>query len=44
MSIVNQTEMVEFVSKEFPQASFVLESFDEDSVTIRRKIDIARRY
>lgn len=30
--------MEEFLSKEFPQASFLLESFDEGSVTIRRKI------
>ena len=39
MSTINKTEMEEFLSKEFPQASFVLESFDEGSVTIRRKID-----
>ena len=32
--------METFFSKEFPQADFVLESFDEDSVTIRRKIGI----
>lgn len=28
-----------FFIKEFPQANFVLESFDTDSVTIRRKVD-----
>lgn len=28
-----------FFTKEFPQANFVLESFDTDSVTIRRKVD-----
>ena len=39
MSTINKAEMEEFLSKEFPQASFVLESFDEGSVTIRRKID-----
>ena len=39
MSTINKTEMEAFLSKEFPQASFVLESFDEGSVTIRRKID-----
>jgi len=31
--------MEEFISREFPQANFLLESFDEDSVTIRRKVD-----
>jgi len=31
--------MEAFFSKEFPQASFVIESFDEGSVTIRRKVD-----
>lgn len=31
--------MEAFLSREFPQASFLLESFDEDSVTIRRKVD-----
>ncbi|MDA0281287.1 MAG: PaaI family thioesterase [Proteobacteria bacterium] len=39
MSIVSKMEMEEFFSKEFPQASFVIESFDEGSVTIRRKVD-----
>lgn len=38
MSKVSKVEMEEFLSKEFPQASFLLESFDEGSVTIRRKI------
>jgi uncharacterized protein (TIGR00369 family) len=31
--------MEEFISKVFPQANFLLESFDEDSVTIRRKVN-----
>jgi uncharacterized protein (TIGR00369 family) len=31
--------MEAFFSEEFPQASFVIESFDEGSVTIRRKVD-----
>lgn len=39
MAKVNKTEMNAFLAKEFPQAKFVLESFDENSVTIRRKID-----
>lgn len=39
MSKVNKAEMEEFISREFPQASFLLESFDEDSVTVRRKVD-----
>jgi len=39
MSIVSKMEMETFFSKEFPQASFVIESFDEGSVTIRRKVD-----
>lgn len=39
MSIVSKTEMEEFFTKEFPQASFTIESFDEGSVTIRRKVD-----
>ncbi len=39
MSKVNKAEMEEFLSREFPQASFLLESFDEDSVTVRRKVD-----
>ncbi|PCI79768.1 MAG: thioesterase [SAR86 cluster bacterium] len=30
--------MEEFLSKEFPQANFLIESFDEDSVTIRRTV------
>jgi uncharacterized protein (TIGR00369 family) len=39
MSIVSKMEMEAFFSKEFPQASFVIESFDEGSVAIRRKVD-----
>jgi len=39
LSTVSKTEMEEFFSKEFPQAEFVLGSFDEGSVTIRRKVD-----
>ena len=39
MSIVSKSEMEEFFSKEFPQADFVIESFDEGSVTIRGKVD-----
>ena len=39
MSIVSKMEMEGFFSKEFPQASFVIESFDEGSVAIRRKVD-----
>ena len=39
MSIVSKTEMEAFFSEEFPQASFVIEPFDEGSVTIRRKVD-----
>ena len=39
MSIVSKSEMEVFFSKEFPQADFVIESFDEGSVTIRRKVD-----
>jgi uncharacterized protein (TIGR00369 family) len=39
LSIVSKTEMEAFFSEEFPQASFVIESFDEGSVTIRRKVD-----
>jgi uncharacterized protein (TIGR00369 family) len=31
--------MEAFFSEEFPQASFVIESFDEGSVTIKRKVD-----
>lgn len=31
--------MSAFFSREFPQANFLLDSFDEDSVTIRRKVD-----
>ena len=41
MSKVKKSEMEEFLSREFPQASFLLESFDEDSVTIRRKVGVA---
>jgi len=36
---VSKREMNVFFLKEFPQAKFVLESFDEDSITVRRKID-----
>ncbi|MFT7471804.1 MAG: hypothetical protein ACI8XU_001700 [Kiritimatiellia bacterium] len=39
MSIVSKMEMEAFFSKEFPQANFAIESFDEGSVTIRRKVD-----
>jgi uncharacterized protein (TIGR00369 family) len=39
LSIVSKTEMEAFFSEEFPQVSFVIESFDEGSVTIRRKVD-----
>ena len=39
MSIVSKMEMEKFFFKEFPQANFVIESFDEGSVTIRRKVD-----
>jgi uncharacterized protein (TIGR00369 family) len=38
LSKVNKAEMEAFISSEFPQASFLLESFDEDSVTVRRKV------
>ncbi|HAJ75599.1 MAG TPA: thioesterase [Gammaproteobacteria bacterium] len=31
--------MEAFFSREFPRANFVLEAFDEDSVTIRRKVE-----
>jgi uncharacterized protein (TIGR00369 family) len=31
--------MEAFFTEEFPQAKFVLESFDEDSVTVRCKVD-----
>jgi uncharacterized protein (TIGR00369 family) len=37
---VGKTDMETFFIEEFPQAKFVLESFDEDSVTVRRKVDI----
>jgi uncharacterized protein (TIGR00369 family) len=36
---VSKTEMEAFFTEEFPQAKFVLESFDEDSVTVRCKVD-----
>lgn len=39
MAKVDELEMNAFISKEFPQARFVLESFDKGSTTIRRKID-----
>lgn len=39
MARLSKTEMEDFFSKEFPQAKFVLESFDQHSITIRRKID-----
>jgi len=39
LSIGSKTEMEAFFSEEFPQASFVIESFDEGSVTIKRKVD-----
>ncbi len=38
MPKVSKTEMDAFLSKEFPQANFVLESFDTDSITVRRKV------
>ncbi|PCJ27563.1 MAG: thioesterase [SAR86 cluster bacterium] len=31
--------MEAFFFREFPQANFIVESFDEDSITIRRKVD-----
>ena len=36
---VSKTEMEAFFSREFHQANFVFEAFDEDAVTIRRKVD-----
>lgn len=30
--------MEAFFAREFPQATFILESFDEDSVTVRRRV------
>ncbi len=39
MAKVSKTEMEAFFSREFPQANFVFEAFDEDAVTIRRKVD-----
>lgn len=39
MTKVSKTEMEAFFSKESPQANFVLEAFDEDAVTIRRKVN-----
>ncbi len=40
MTKVNQAEMTEFFSREFPQANFVLEAFGEESVTVRYKIGL----
>ncbi len=39
MARVSKKEMEAFFSREFPRANFVLEAFDEDSVTIRRKVE-----
>ena len=38
MAKVSKTEMMEFLSQEFPQVNFELEAFDSDSVTIRRRV------
>ncbi len=38
---VDKAEMEEFIAQEFPQANFLLESFDEDSITIRRSVSEA---
>lgn len=40
MARLSKTEMEGFFSQEFPQAKFVLESFDQHSITVRRKIDV----
>lgn len=39
MAKVTKAEMEAFFTKEFPQANFVLEAFDTDSVAIRRKVN-----
>lgn len=36
---MTKAEMEAFFTKEFPQANFVLEAFDTDSVAIRRKVN-----
>ena len=41
MSRIEKTEMQTFLSEEFPEKNFLVESFDVDSVTIRRRISIA---
>ena len=38
LSKISKTEMMEFLSQEFPQVNFELEAFDKDSVTIRRRV------
>ncbi len=40
MARVSRTGTEAFLKREFPQATFEIESFDEDSVTIRRRIGI----
>ena len=41
MSKIEQTELQAFLSKEFPQKNFLIESFEKNTVTIRRRVSSA---
>jgi uncharacterized protein (TIGR00369 family) len=41
VSKIEKIEMQAFLSTEFPQKNFLVESFDKNSVTIRRRVNIA---
>ena len=41
MSKIEKTELQAFLSKEFPQKNFLIECFEKDIVTIRRKVSSA---
>ena len=41
MSKIEKTELQAFLSKEFPQKNFLIECFEKDTVTIRRRVSSA---
>ena len=41
MSKIEKTKLQAFLSKEFPQKNFLIECFEKDTVTIRRRVSRA---
>lgn len=39
MAVVTQEEMANFLAREFPQASFEIEEFSENAISLRQQVD-----